>query len=88
MIKHKGHNGHEGVKKDSTLCTHLRLHVICLANHASVVSFVFRLLIQANKNSQSTTALNHCVDCTLVKQSRRLTKSELEGGGSQISFVA
>jgi len=27
----------------------------------------------ANKNSQSTTALNHCVDCKYVKQSRRLT---------------
>jgi len=62
--------------------------MICLANHASVVSFVFRFLIQANKNSQSTTALNHCVDCNRLKQSRRLTKSELEGGGSQISFVA
>jgi hypothetical protein len=36
----------------------------------------------------NTTALNHCVDCTNLKQSRRLTKSELEGGGSQILFVA
>ena len=53
-----------------------------------LVSFVFNFLIQANKNSQSTTALNHCVDCNCLKQSRRLTKSELEGGGSQISFVA
>ena len=42
----------------------------------------------ANKNSQSTTALNHCVDCNCLKQSRRLTKYELEGGGSQILFVA
>ena len=42
----------------------------------------------ANKNSQSTTALNHCVDCNCLKQSRRLTKSELAGGGSQILFVA
>jgi len=36
----------------------------------------------------NTTALNHCVDCTLVKQSRRLTTSQLAGGGSQILFVA
>jgi len=36
----------------------------------------------------NTTALNHCVDCNHVKQSRRLTKSQLEGGGSQILFVA
>ena len=42
----------------------------------------------ANKNSQSTTALNHCVDCNYLKQSRRLTKYQLEGGGSQILFVA
>ena len=44
--------------------------------------------ILANKNSQSTTALNHCVDCIWVKQSRRLTTSQVEGGGSQILFVA
>lgn len=44
--------------------------------------------IYTNKNSQSTTALNHCVDCNCLKQSRRLTKYELEGGGSQILFVA
>jgi hypothetical protein len=44
--------------------------------------------VRANKNSQSTTALNHCVDCIRLKQSRRLTKSQLEGGGSQISIVA
>lgn len=36
----------------------------------------------------NTTALNHCVDCNYLKQSRRLTKSQLEGGGSQILFVA
>ncbi len=35
-----------------------------------------------------TTALNHCVDCIYLKQSRRLTKYQLEGGGSQILFVA
>jgi hypothetical protein len=35
-----------------------------------------------------TTALNHCFDCNYLKQSRRLTKHQLEGGGSQILFVA
>jgi len=42
----------------------------------------------ANKNSQSTTALNHCVDCICLKQSRRLTRFEWKGGGSQILFLA
>jgi hypothetical protein len=42
----------------------------------------------ANKNSQDTTAPNHCVDCNCLKQSRRLTNCSLEGGGSQISIVA
>jgi len=44
--------------------------------------------MHVNKNSQSTTAPNHCVDCIYLKQSRRLTKYQLEGGGSQILFVA
>jgi hypothetical protein len=48
--------------------------------------------VQHTENLQTktakTTALNHCVDCYYLKQSRRLTKYQLEGGGSQILFVA
>jgi len=46
----------------------------------------FRVSLESK--TANTTALNHCVDCNHVKQSRRLTKQELEGGGSQMLFVA
>jgi len=40
------------------------------------------------KTAKAQQLLTTCVDCNYLKQSRRLTKYQLEGGGSQILFVA
>ena len=45
-------------------------------------------LYRQTKTAKAQQLLTTCVDCNYLKQSRRLTKSQLEGGGSQISFVA
>ncbi|HQX17754.1 MAG TPA: hypothetical protein PLA27_15130 [Anaerolineales bacterium] len=51
-------------------------------------SSLLRMTENWETKTAKTTALNHCVDCIDLKQSRRLTKYQLEGGGSQILFVA